>query len=45
MSLRDKKEMTHDQKTEKVKLELEIGQKELELIIFPKEELQIIELT
>ena len=35
--------MRKDQKTEKVKLDQEIDLKELELIIFHKEELQIIE--
>ena len=43
MNKKDKKEMQKDLKTEKVKLEQEIDQKESEHIIFHKEELQIIE--
>ena len=43
MILRDKKLTEKDLKIEKVKLDLGIVQKELELIIFLKVELQIIE--
>ena len=44
MSQKDLELKMRDLKIEKEKLELEIDQKELELIIFPREELQIIEL-
>ena len=43
MSMKDKKETPKDLKTEKIKLGLEIDQKELEHIIFRKEELRITE--
>ena len=38
MKLKKEKKIKRDQATEEVKLELEIDQKELEHIIFPKEE-------
>ena len=43
MSLKEKSWMMKDLKTEKKKLDLEIDQKELELTIFHREELQITE--
>ena len=42
MNLKDRKEMKRDLRIEKIKLAQAIDLKELELIIFPKEELQII---
>ena len=44
MIYKDLNKKAKGQKPEKVRLEQEIDQKGLELIIFPKEELQIIEL-
>ena len=43
MRLKKERKINKDQAIEEVKLELVIDQKELERIIFPKEELLIIE--
>ena len=43
MIMKGKKLIKRDQKIEKIRLDQEIDRKELELTIFHKEELQIIE--